>query len=154
VIGTTSNLEVNPLGRPLVVAVAIAIIVGLAVPVQLHAQTLGWEGETGAFVTPLAYTASSETQKINPVVAYQMRACHWSFSKRPRSRLASASDWSSATRTNFMLTYDLRVVPTRKAKLNFDFGVGQICGQVYGSGANAIDVKARHQAGFQVSYSF
>jgi hypothetical protein len=33
-------------------------------------QALGWEGETGAFVTTLPYTASSETQKIHPVVAY------------------------------------------------------------------------------------
>jgi hypothetical protein len=35
-----------------------------------HAQALGWEGETGLFVTPSAYTASSETQKFHPVVAY------------------------------------------------------------------------------------
>ena len=60
----------NRLGWPLVVAVAVAMIVGLASPGQLHAQALGWEGETGAFVTPLAYTASSEAQKIHPVVAY------------------------------------------------------------------------------------
>jgi hypothetical protein len=37
---------------------------------SLHAEALGWEGETGVFVTPLAYTASSENQKIHPVVAY------------------------------------------------------------------------------------
>lgn len=37
---------------------------------SLHAQALGWEGETGVFVTPLAYTASAEGQKIHPVVAY------------------------------------------------------------------------------------
>ena len=35
-----------------------------------HAQALGWEGETGVFVTPLAYTAASETQKFHPVIAY------------------------------------------------------------------------------------
>jgi hypothetical protein len=52
------------------------------------------------------------------------------------------------------LTYDLPVVPTRKAKLSLDFGIGQFAGQVYGSGPNAINIKARHQAGFQVSYSF
>jgi hypothetical protein len=52
------------------------------------------------------------------------------------------------------LTYDLRVVPTPRPKLNFDFGIGQIAGQVSGSGPNAINVKARHQAGFQVSYNF
>ena len=37
---------------------------------SLYAQALGWEGETGLFVTPLAYTASAEGQKIHPVVAY------------------------------------------------------------------------------------
>jgi hypothetical protein len=53
------------------------------------------------------------------------------------------------------LTYDVRVaVPTAIAKLNFDFGIGQFTGKVYGSGPDAINVKARHQAGFQVSYSF
>jgi hypothetical protein len=35
----------------------------------LHAQ-LGWEGETGVFVTPFAYTASAAGQKLHPVVAY------------------------------------------------------------------------------------
>jgi hypothetical protein len=35
-----------------------------------HAQALGWEGETGVFVTPLAYTASAENQKIHAVAAY------------------------------------------------------------------------------------
>ena len=33
-------------------------------------QSLGWEGETGIFVTPLAYTATGEGHKIHPVVAY------------------------------------------------------------------------------------
>jgi hypothetical protein len=36
----------------------------------LHAQALGWEGETGVFVTPLAYTASAPGQKLHPVVSY------------------------------------------------------------------------------------
>jgi hypothetical protein len=35
----------------------------------LHAQ-LGWEGETGVFVTPFAYTASAPGQKLHPVIAY------------------------------------------------------------------------------------
>ncbi len=36
-----------------------------------HAQQLGWEGETGVFVTPLAYTvATSERRFALPVVAY------------------------------------------------------------------------------------
>jgi hypothetical protein len=36
---------------------------------RLHAQA-GWEGETGIFVTPLAYTAASQKQTIHPVIAY------------------------------------------------------------------------------------
>ncbi len=38
---------------------------------QVHAQQLGWEGETGVFVTPLAYTvATSERKLAVPVVSY------------------------------------------------------------------------------------
>lgn len=52
----------------------LAVILGLAFSAgsarPSHAQALGWEGETGIFVTPLAYTASAENQKIHPVVAY------------------------------------------------------------------------------------
>ncbi len=46
------------------------LVFGLVPAAHLHAQALGWEGETGVFVTPLAYTASAEGQKIHPVVAY------------------------------------------------------------------------------------
>jgi len=36
-----------------------------------HAQQLGWEGETGVFVTPLAYTVATPEHKFAlPVVAY------------------------------------------------------------------------------------
>jgi hypothetical protein len=52
------------------------------------------------------------------------------------------------------LTYAARFVPTSKYKLNFDLGVAQIAGQVYGSGATGINLKARHQIGVQVSYGF
>ena len=53
----------------LIAGVALAVVVlGTATP--SHAQALGWEGETGVFVTPLAYTAASETEKIHPVVGY------------------------------------------------------------------------------------
>jgi hypothetical protein len=53
----------------LMAGVALAVVVlGTATP--SHAQALGWEGETGVFVTPLAYTAASENQKVHPVVAY------------------------------------------------------------------------------------
>lgn len=46
------------------------IIIGLASAPALHPQALGWEGETGVFVTPLAYTASAPGQKLHPVIAY------------------------------------------------------------------------------------
>jgi len=51
-----------------VIVAGVALALGSAT--RLHAQALGWEGETGVFVTPLAYTASSESEKIHPVVAY------------------------------------------------------------------------------------
>ncbi|MGE5111682.1 MAG: hypothetical protein ACM3JB_12535 [Acidobacteriaceae bacterium] len=55
-------------------AVSLALIFGMllisGLMTSLYAQALGWEGETGVFVTPLAYTASAENQKIHPVVAY------------------------------------------------------------------------------------
>jgi hypothetical protein len=48
---------------------ALAALVALGLPTSLLAQ-LGWEGETGIFVTPMAYTASAPGQKIHPVIAY------------------------------------------------------------------------------------
>jgi hypothetical protein len=48
----------------------VGILMTLGLATSAHAQALGWEGETGVFVTPLAYTASAEGQKIHPVVAY------------------------------------------------------------------------------------
>ncbi len=41
-----------------------------------------------------------------------------------------------------------------KYKLNFDFGVAQIAGQIYGSGPTGVNLQARHQIGVQVSYGF
>ncbi len=52
------------------VFVLIAGLVLAAGSVPSHAQALGWEGETGVFVTPLAYTAAVENQKIHAVTAY------------------------------------------------------------------------------------
>jgi hypothetical protein len=47
------------------------ILVALCSATTAHAQALGWEGETGVFVTPLAYTASvGEGPTLHPVVAY------------------------------------------------------------------------------------
>jgi hypothetical protein len=48
------------------------------------------------------------------------------------------------------LTYCARVVPSSKSKLNFDFGIAQIAGQVL----PGVNLKARHQVGFQMSYGF
>jgi len=57
-------------GCPLIMAVTLAFLFGLASAVPSHGQALGWEGETGVFVTPLAYTANVENHKVHPVVAY------------------------------------------------------------------------------------
>ena len=48
------------------------------------------------------------------------------------------------------LTYAARFTPNWEHKVNFDVGVAQIAGQI-GPGT---DLKARHQAGVQVSYAF
>jgi len=53
-----------------VLMLIVALTVMLASASPAHAQALGWEGETGIFVTPLAYTASAEDQKIHAVTAY------------------------------------------------------------------------------------
>src|ERR1017187_5925867 len=47
---------------------ALAVCVWLSLTATLHAQ-LGWEGETGVFVTPLAYTAGA-AGKIKAESAY------------------------------------------------------------------------------------
>ena len=52
------------------------------------------------------------------------------------------------------LTYCVRVVPSTKHKLNFDFGIAQVAGRIYSNGTTLIDLKARHQAGVQISYGF
>jgi hypothetical protein len=52
---------------PLFICIALA----LGLTASASAQSLGWEGETGVFVTPLAYTAASPANGIGlPVVAY------------------------------------------------------------------------------------
>ena len=48
------------------------------------------------------------------------------------------------------LTYCVRIIPTPKYKLNLDFGIAQIAGQV----EPTVNLQARHQFGFQVSYGF
>jgi len=56
--------------RFLLAVVAIALF-ALTPARNAYAQSLGWEGPTGVFVTPLAYTAPSPEKGIGlPVVAY------------------------------------------------------------------------------------
>jgi hypothetical protein len=52
------------------------------------------------------------------------------------------------------LTYCTRVVPSTRHLLNVDFGVGQIAGQINGSGSTGVNVKARHTWGTQITYGF
>jgi hypothetical protein len=51
---------------------AISVVVLMSIPTTaLQAQNIGWEGETGVFVTPLAYTAASPAHGLgHPLVAY------------------------------------------------------------------------------------
>lgn len=61
--------NIRSMGRLLLMAsFGVAAVLGSSA--TGNAQALGWEGETGVFVTPMAYTASAEGQKIHPVVAY------------------------------------------------------------------------------------
>ena len=56
-------------------AAPIALIVLWFAAHAALAQSLGWEGPTGVFVTPLAYTAASPAKGIgNPAVAYHFLA--------------------------------------------------------------------------------
>ena len=48
------------------------------------------------------------------------------------------------------LTYCMRFVPNSKYKFNIDFGIAQIAG----CAMQGVDLKARHQAGVQISYGF
>lgn len=60
----------NSSSKRFLLAIVTAALFVAGTSVSSHAQALGWEGETGVFVTPLAYTATVENQKIHPVVAY------------------------------------------------------------------------------------
>jgi len=64
----------------------------------------------------------------------------------------AASDGKTPLALNIptTMTYCARIIPTPKQHLNFDFGVAQIAGQI----APGVNLKARHQVGFQVSYGF
>lgn len=58
-----------PIRHFLVAGLALAAMM-LGSAQSSPAQALGWEGETGILVTPLAYTANVEKEKVHPVVAY------------------------------------------------------------------------------------
>jgi hypothetical protein len=52
------------------IAVAATLLLALAAPIT-HAQNLNWEGQTGAFVTPFAYTSASPSNSIGlPAVSF------------------------------------------------------------------------------------
>ena len=60
-----------PTGRGLhVLSFVIAAIFLISFSTAMSAQSLGWEGETGVFVTPLAYTAGAEGKVAEPVVGF------------------------------------------------------------------------------------
>jgi hypothetical protein len=44
-------------------ALAVVLLVMALCHAPAYAKALGWEGETGVFVTPLAYSASAEGQR-------------------------------------------------------------------------------------------
>ncbi len=48
----------------------LTVVLIIGAPAVVRAQAAGWEGETGVFVTPTAYTASAEGMKVHPVIAY------------------------------------------------------------------------------------
>ena len=56
----------NGCGGPALAALFVGVVFAFGSAAPSHAQALGWEGETGVFVTPLAYTASSETERFHP----------------------------------------------------------------------------------------
>jgi hypothetical protein len=60
----------NQLIRFSVQAISVIVLM-LVLTTALQAQNIGWEGETGVFVTPLAYTAASPAHGLgHPLVAY------------------------------------------------------------------------------------
>jgi hypothetical protein len=53
------------------IQVIAVVILMFVLTTALQAQNIGWEGETGVFVTPLAYTAASPSHGLGrPLVAY------------------------------------------------------------------------------------
>jgi len=71
-ITSTGNIAFKKhLTRPRFFLLSIFCISLLGQATCAHAQQLGWEGETGVFVTPLAYTVATGERKFAlPVVSY------------------------------------------------------------------------------------
>lgn len=60
------NTHLGPVGQTIVLLLAGTLTGGVA-----SAQSLNWDGQTGVFITPLAYTAASPADGIGrPIVAY------------------------------------------------------------------------------------
>jgi hypothetical protein len=68
VIEMEMNGRKNPTRR--ILAMAAAGLISMLCLTSLSAQNLGWEGETGVFVTPLAYTAGAEGKIAEPVIGF------------------------------------------------------------------------------------
>jgi len=63
---TTLKTSIGRVGNALALLLAISLGAGVAA-----AQSLNWDGQTGVFITPLAYTAASPSNNFGrPIVAY------------------------------------------------------------------------------------
>ena len=55
--------------------IVLIAFLALLLPLAMHAQNIGWEGETGVFVTPLAYTVNSPAKGFSlPTVGFHYLA--------------------------------------------------------------------------------
>ena len=61
--------SIDSMGRFVLIAL-FGFVLTVGFTTRAHAQGLGWEGETGVFVTPLAYTQSTEDGRIRATAAY------------------------------------------------------------------------------------
>ena len=65
----TKKSSTQSIGCSVLIALfGITLMLGFAT--SAHAQGLGWDGETGVFVTPLAYTQSTDNGKVRATAAY------------------------------------------------------------------------------------
>jgi len=96
-------------------AAAIALLTLTSTLWTANAQSLNWEGQTGVFVTPLAYTAASPKGGIGrPIVAY-----HY----------LNAGEVLGGFHTTSVTA---GLSPLWKGGFSIDFGVAQAAGKTYG----------------------